>query len=200
MIYILALLYKGNNNSVFFLSKETKMTDFNWFQRKYVREFMTFSCRECIKAMDKDKFITFNHELEKIKYNIYGFTLNHKLYCAMITNDKYPAQLCKGIGIDLLKNFVKSYPKFETTKDINMPYKRIKSDIIHYEKSSQFDKMEKIQKDIEEVKGIMIQNIDKILEKGEKLDELVEKSNDLSQQSKMFYKQANKMNSCCIIL
>jgi len=38
-----------------------------------------------------------------------------------------------------------------------------------------------------------------VLERGEKLDSLVEKSNALSTQSKMFYKSAKKTNSCCTI-
>ena len=41
--------------------------------------------------------------------------------------------------------------------------------------------------------------IDSVLERGVKLDNLVDKSNDLSAQSKMFYKQAKKTNSCCVI-
>jgi synaptobrevin family protein YKT6 len=41
--------------------------------------------------------------------------------------------------------------------------------------------------------------IDSVLERGVKLDNLVERSNDLSAQSKMFYKQAKKTNSCCVI-
>jgi synaptobrevin homolog YKT6 len=36
-----------------------------------------------------------------------------------------------------------------------------------------------------------------LLERGEKLDDLVEKSDNLSMQSKMFYKQAAKTNACC---
>ena len=43
-------------------------------------------------------------------------------------------------------------------------------------------------------------NIEKILERGEKLDDLVEKSNDLTSQSKIFYKQARAQNSCCIVM
>ena len=41
--------------------------------------------------------------------------------------------------------------------------------------------------------------IDNLLERGEKLDSLVERSDDLSKQSKMFYKQARKTNSCCVV-
>jgi len=35
------------------------------------------------------------------------------------------------------------------------------------------------------------------LERGEKLDDLVAKSQGLSDASKMFYKTARKTNSCC---
>ncbi len=39
-----------------------------------------------------------------------------------------------------------------------------------------------------------------VLERGEKLDDLVAKSSDLSTQSKMFYTSAKKQNSCCIVM
>lgn len=42
--------------------------------------------------------------------------------------------------------------------------------------------------------------IENVLERGEKLDDLVSKSQDLSMQSKVFYKQAKKTNSCCVVM
>lgn len=39
--------------------------------------------------------------------------------------------------------------------------------------------------------------IEAVLERGEKLDDLVSKSEGLSIQSKAFYKTARKTNSCC---
>ena len=44
-----------------------------------------------------------------------------------------------------------------------------------------------------------ILTIDNILERGEKLDDLVARSDELSATSKQFYKQARKTNSCCVI-
>lgn len=41
---------------------------------------------------------------------------------------------------------------------------------------------------------------DQVLQRGEKLDDLVAKSSDLSAQSKAFYKTAKKQNSCCIVM
>ena len=37
-----------------------------------------------------------------------------------------------------------------------------------------------------------------LLDRGEKLDDLISKSEDLSMQSKSFYKTAKKTNSCCV--
>ena len=91
---------------------------------------------------------------------------------------------------------------------------------------TQADKLSKIQKDLDETKIILhqvcvvvvvwggglqyctatlvrsclspaSQTIDSVLRRGEKLDALVDKSNDLSLASQMFYKQARKTNSCC---
>jgi synaptobrevin family protein YKT6 len=59
------------------------------------------------------------------------------------------------------------------------------------------DKIAKIQRDLDETKIILHQTIDSVLKRGEKLDALVDKSNDLSLASQMFYKQARKTNSCC---
>ena len=44
---------------------------------------------------------------------------------------------------------------------------------------------------------ILHNTIDSVLQRGEKLDSLVEKSSDLSMASQMFYKQARKQNACC---
>ena len=69
--------------------------------------------------------------------------------------------------------------------------------IIKYQDHTQADKIAKIQKDLDETKIVLHQTIDSVLKRGEKLDTLVEKSNDLSLSSQMFYKQARKANSCC---
>ena len=49
----------------------------------------------------------------------------------------------------------------------------------------------------DETKIVLHQTIDSVLRRGEKLDNLVDKSNDLSLASQMFYKQAKRSNSCC---
>jgi synaptobrevin family protein YKT6 len=69
-----------------------------------------------------------------------------------------------------------------------------------YQNPKEADAMSKIQSDLDETKIILHNTIEAVLQRGEKLDDLVEKSEGLSVQSKAFYKTARKTNSCCTIL
>ena len=80
-----------------------------------------------------------------------------------------------------------------------MAFPPAESYVQKYQNPAEADKVTKIQKDLDETTRILHKTIDSVLERGVKLDNLVEKSNDLSAQSKMFYKQAKKTNSCCVI-
>ena len=57
-----------------------------------------------------------------------------------------------------------------------------------------------VQKELDETKFVLHKTIESVLERGEKLDALVAKSDELSGQSKMFYKTAKQQNACCIVM
>ncbi|XP_078285097.1 synaptobrevin homolog YKT6 isoform X2 [Rhinoraja longicauda] len=62
------------------------------------------------------------------------------------------------------------------------------------------DPMSKVQAELDETKVILHSTMESLLERGEKLDDLVSKSEVLGTQSKAFYKTARKQNSCCEIM
>ena len=68
--------------------------------------------------------------------------------------------------------------------------------IVKYQDPKQADTIMRVQQELDETKVVMHKTIESVLERGEKLDNLVERSNALSAQSKMFYKTAKKQNSC----
>jgi len=57
-----------------------------------------------------------------------------------------------------------------------------------------------MKKDLEETKVVLIKSIDQLLARGEKLDVLVGKSDQLSFQSKVFLEKSEDLNKCCIII
>lgn len=58
----------------------------------------------------------------------------------------------------------------------------------------------KIQQELDETKIVLHKTIESVLQRGEKIDDLVAKSSDLSTQSKAFYTSAKKQNSCCTVM
>jgi synaptobrevin family protein YKT6 len=69
-----------------------------------------------------------------------------------------------------------------------------------YQDPQQADKIEAVKKELDETKEILFKSIDQVLQRGEKLETLVQRSEDLSFQSKAFLERSESMNRCCIIL
>ncbi|GHJ83675.1 hypothetical protein NliqN6_0077 [Naganishia liquefaciens] len=72
--------------------------------------------------------------------------------------------------------------------------------LVKYQDPKQADTIMRVQAELDETKVVLHKTIESVLERGEKLDNLVERSNALSAQSKMFYKTAKKQNSCCVLM
>eukprot|EP00735_Rhodelphis_limneticus_P007830 TRINITY_DN2049_c0_g1::TRINITY_DN2049_c0_g1_i1::g.21876::m.21876 TRINITY_DN2049_c0_g1::TRINITY_DN2049_c0_g1_i1::g.21876 ORF type:complete len:232 (+),score=25.02,sp/Q9LFP1/VA713_ARATH/31.16/1e-34,Synaptobrevin/PF00957.16/7.6e+02,Synaptobrevin/PF00957.16/3.1e-32,Longin/PF13774.1/3.5e+03,Longin/PF13774.1/7.6e-11,ATP-synt_S1/PF05827.7/0.059 TRINITY_DN2049_c0_g1_i1:66-698(+) len=66
----------------------------------------------------------------------------------------------------------------------------IKDRALFYSHDPEADKISKVQKEISDVKDVMKLNIDKVIERGEKLDVLVDKTDSLSQQAVQFRRKA----------
>ncbi|KAI7941155.1 hypothetical protein MJO28_013440 [Puccinia striiformis f. sp. tritici] len=82
----------------------------------------------------------------------------------------------------------------------NLGFNSINDYLVKYQDPKQADTILKVQQELDETKIVLHKTIESVLERGEKLDSLVERSNALSSQSKMFYKTAKKQNSCCLIV
>ena len=62
-----------------------------------------------------------------------------------------------------------------------------------YQDPKQADTIMRVQQELDDTKIILHKTIESVLDRGEKLDNLVDRSNALSAQSKMFYKTAKKV-------
>ncbi|AQL09781.1 Putative vesicle-associated membrane protein family protein [Zea mays] len=57
----------------------------------------------------------------------------------------------------------------------------------------EIDKLAKVKAQVTEVKGVMMQNIEKVLDRGEKIELLVDKTEDLRSQAQDFRQQGTKI-------
>ena len=69
-----------------------------------------------------------------------------------------------------------------------------------FQDPKEVDKLEKLKEELKQVEEICHKNLDGLLKRGEDLDKLMAKSQDVSNLSLDFYKQAKKANSRCCSL
>lgn len=134
-------------------------------------------------------------------YVVHCYVRSDGLGGTVTTDLDYPARVAFVLLGQLLEDFVAANGDSWKTVDVpeSVVFPKADEYLQKYQDPSEADKVTKIQKDLDETTQILHKTIDSVLERGVKLDNLVDKSNDLSAQSKLFYKQAKKTNSCCVI-
>lgn len=152
--------------------------------------------------------------------------------CGIIISDhEYPALVAHQLLSKVMDEFLTSHPRSAwssaTANSITMP--ELKEYLTKYQDPHQADSIMKIQRELDETKIVLHKTIESVLQRGEKIDDLVAKSDGLSNQSKMFYRktqplsaylsrwrareqeanlhlfsswteQAKKQNSCCVVM
>jgi len=187
-----------NETSPILLSSTFELSSFGYFQRSSVQEVALFVTREVISRSAKGERQSVQHK----EYFCHAQVTSNEIACAVITDGEYPGRVAFGLISQILDEFVKTYGTdvSQWTQDKNLALPVAADLLTKYQDPSEADSMLKIQKDLEDTKGILVKSIDQLLERGAKLEDLADKSQDLSFQSKAFLKQSQKMNSCCTIL
>lgn len=74
----------------------------------------------------------------------------------------------------------------------------LKSEMEFFSTNPEADKIRRVQAQVDDVKEVMLDNLDKILTRGEKLEDIDRKTDDLRDQSNLFNRQAKKLK-CALI-
>jgi len=164
-----------------------------------VREMLAVFSKIIVKRIKPGQRITVEQE-QMNDYQVHAFVRADGL-CGTVTADKeYPARAAFSMLGDVLEKFATEVPNWpRATRPEDVVFPTLATTLVQCQDPANFDKIVKIQKDLDDTTTVLHQTIDNLLERGEKLDNLVERSDELSMQSKMFYKQARKTNSCCVI-
>jgi len=187
---------KGGNPLI--LSKVLELNSFGFFQRGSMEEVCVFVSRSVVERMSAGSSISVKHK----DYLCHAQETQGGLACAVVCDTEYPQFVAFTIIKEALQLF-NSAPSNDVTSistDSNLTISGLSELLRKYQDPSEADKVLKVQKTLDETKEIIIQSIDSLLDRGEKLDDLVQRSNDLSFQSKAFAKKADELNSCCTLL
>mmetsp|Transcript_22411 Transcript_22411/g.40422 ORF Transcript_22411/g.40422 Transcript_22411/m.40422 type:complete len:202 (+) Transcript_22411:140-745(+) len=180
------------------MSMACDLSSYGFFQRQGVKEMLTFFSKTFTKRTEPGQRQSITHE----SYVIHCYVRSDGLAGSVTTDAEYPARVAFVLLTQLLDEFTStvgdSWKTMETSVE-SASFPPLEDYLQKYQDPASADKVTKIQNDLDETTNILHKTIDSVLERGVKLDSLVEKSDDLSRQSKMFYKQAKKTNSCCVI-
>lgn len=141
-------------------------------------------------------------DIEEKSYTFHAYARTEGVAGIIISDADYPALVAHQLLSKILDEFLARYPRtsFIGVTNPELPFPELKEYMVKYQDPAQADSIMKIQKELDETKIVLHKTIESVLERGEKIDSLVAKSDGLSAQSKMFYGQAKKQNSCCIVM
>lgn len=173
----------------------------SFFFDKTTKEITVFMSRELIKRTPNRERIV----IEDKGYIGHSMRIND-LGIVVITKVGYPQRVAFRLALECLNCYRKSeYYITNTSKttDCNIELESIHKLFKDYQNPNTVlknDKIFKINNELDMVKEIMVQNIEDLLNRGTKIEDLVNKTQDLSDTSKTFVRKTKEMNRCCIIL
>ena len=152
----------------------------NFFHRSSVQALLDeFALHAASKLQNPERKI---YEHSDFQFLCYRYGENA---CILITDLEYPSR----VSFDLL-----NHAMHQDSSEKYLEYV-----VEQCQNPCTIDRLTKVQHQLDETLVIMHENVNRVLERGDSIDKLVEKSERLSQSSKMFYKVARKHNRCCHI-
>ncbi|KAH7841982.1 hypothetical protein Vadar_000171 [Vaccinium darrowii] len=166
------------------LANATDVSRFFFFdtsQRTSVRELIVFFSRTVAKKTPPGRRGTFQHE----EYKVHSYNRNG-LCVVGFMDDHYPVQSALCLLIQVLDEYQKNFGDSWVTvqADSTQPWPYLNHALIKFQDPAEADKLLKIQKELDETKNNLHNTIAIVLERGDKLESLIEKSSDLSAASK----------------
>ncbi|KAH9606099.1 hypothetical protein KSS87_017739 [Heliosperma pusillum] len=183
---LLILKINGNDENPTILANASELSQYGFFQRSSIREFIVFVGRTVAKRTPPGQRQSVQHE----DYKVHAY--NRGGLCALgFMDDHYPVRssfsLLNKVLDEYEKNFGDSWKTATADSTQSWPY--LNEALTKYQDPAEADKLLKIQRELDETKIILHKTIDSVLERGEKLDSLVEKSADLSAQSQLVFEK-----------
>ncbi|QRV78352.1 Synaptobrevin [Ceratobasidium sp. AG-Ba] len=217
-LYALSIL-QVNNGSSNVLASASDLSTFSFYQRSTVGEFLTFSSKTIAertpagqRSSVQEKTYVFHVFNRGPPENLIGTVLEiHHLDAmprtdrgirqtgVLISDEDYPVRPAFTLLTKALDEFVTSVPSSSYANPPSISFPQLQAYVAKYQDPKQADTIMRVQQELDETKIVLHKTIEAVLARGEKLDDLVDRSNQLSISSKQFYKTAKNKNSCCVI-
>ena len=181
------------------LSCGKELSSFSYFQRSSIGEMFTFFSRTF--ANNKNLAPGARTSVKQQGYLCHMYVSPFGVTAVCFADEEYPARVAFGYLSKLTEVFVEATggQAVSSNNDESVPSFQAQHTklLVQFQDPNQADQLTRIMHELEQTKLVLHETIEAALERGQKIDDLITKSNDLSGSSKMFYKTARKQNQCC---
>ncbi|KAI9017761.1 Longin-like domain-containing protein [Gaertneriomyces semiglobifer] len=194
-VFCMAVAEKGD--PVRILASEQDLSSFSFFQRGSITEFINFFTKTVVQRTQAGQ----RSKIEENNFLAHIHTLPSGLATILITSPDYPTRTAFSLLNKLSDEFREKFPQtsWATLNPVvaSTKWPELKLHLTSSQDPASADPFMRVQRELDETKIVMYNTMESLLARGEKLDDLVAKSEELSSTSKTFYKTAKKTNSCC---
>ncbi|KAI0981856.1 hypothetical protein GJ496_007360 [Pomphorhynchus laevis] len=193
-LFGLIVLYKDATEARI-LKSEFDLSNFSYFQRSTVKELMIFTSRTLINRLNLDSKAT----VTEGEYLAHAYVRRDRLSAVLFSSQDYQRRVAHSLLVKVLLEFERECPstKWYTGTEETIAFTKLAQMLSQYQVPENVDSIMRVQQDLDETKIILHRTLESLLDRGEKLDDLIVRSNDLGAQSKLFYHTAKKTNRCC---
>ncbi|KAI6240908.1 Synaptobrevin-like protein YKT6 [Aphelenchoides fujianensis] len=194
-LYSIMIFYKDNGKATL-LKSASELSSFSFFYKKNAGEFMVFTGRLLAERSEAPC----RNTVTENEYKLRCYARPDKLSAVCVTDQEYEDRVAFTMLSKVLDDFshdvpASNWPMIREEKDCK--FTKLPEYVAKWQNPREADALTRVQDEVEETKVVLHQTMQSVLERGERLDDLVKASENLSDQSKMFYTQARKMNKCC---
>ncbi len=178
------------------VAAEYDLSSFSFFQRGMGQEFLAFFSKTIAERTERG----IRQSVEEDANIAHAFTSLAGLACVIICDREYPSRVAFALINRLLDDFTATFSRdtwLATSSKLDYPM--LREMLVKYQNPHEADSIMRVQRELDDTKTVLRLTMQSLLERGERLDDLVGRSDELSRQSKMFFKSAKKTNSCCVI-
>ncbi|CAF3356890.1 unnamed protein product [Rotaria sp. Silwood1] len=194
------VLHKDVDKKVKILQEEFNLESFGYFQRLSVQQLFGFSARTVTErtALGTKQSVEAD---QTAKGFIHIYVRPDGLASVIIADSEYPQRVAHTLLSKVMDDFTNAYPPSSWANMNEQTGKMASlSEVLRkYQNPQEADPLMRLQKDLDDTKDILKKTLVNVLERGEHLDDLVDRSNHLSIETKAIYKTARKTNRCCTL-
>lgn len=180
--------YRKESGKMALLDSATDFSDIGFVHRKNAQEICQFGSFQLADGNNTNRYVS----AQEGPYILNLYRPSADVGIVIVTDQEYPSRssfaILRQISTEYQDNGL-SFPGGQSAT--------IRKGITEYQQPERADKILQIQKNIEEIQQVMVTNLEMAIARGETLEEMAERSDQLSAASKAFVRQSKKLNGCC---